>query len=340
MKRTILYIFLIVLVAAVGLGAYAYMMINTGFKTQKTVYLYIDENKDYNTLLAQIRDSAGVENLSNFDRLAGLMSYKENLRTGRYAVKPGTNIYDLIKILRRGQQTPVRLTFNNIRTKEDFAKRIGDQLMLDGNSLLAAIDNEQTCEELGFDIRTIPAMFIPNTYEFYWDISIDNFLQRMKKEYDKFWTDKRLAKAQEAGLTPLQVSILASIVEEESMYANEYPTVAGLYINRLHRGQPLQADPTVKFAVGDFTLRRILNKHLQTESPYNTYRHAGLPPGPIRIPSIKGIDAVLDYAKHDYLYMCAKEDFSGYHNFAQTHAEHERNANKYRRALNERKIFH
>ena len=339
MKKKILYILLAIVVIGAVLAGYAYSVLNTGFSADKTVYIYIDESKDYNMLLSQIKDSAKVDNLSHFETLAGLMQYKDNLKTGRYAVKPGMNIYEVIKEFRRGQQAPVKLTFNNIRTKEDFAKRIDEQLMINSTELLGQLEGEQTCEELGFTEKTIPAMFIPNTYEFYWDISIDNFLKRMKKEYDSFWTESRLNKSKEIGLTPVEVSILASIVEEECMYADEYPIVAGLYINRLRKGQALQADPTVKFAVGDFSLRRILFKHLEVESPYNTYKHTGLPPGPIRIPSIKGIDAVLNYAKHDYLYMCAKEDFSGYHNFAKTHAEHEQNAIRYRRALSARGIF-
>jgi len=339
MKKKIIYFLLAVIVIGAAFAGYAYSVLNTGFSVDKTVYLYINEKKDYNNLLVQVRDSAKVENLSHFETLAGLMDYKDNLRTGRYAVKPGMNIYELIKNLQRGQQVPVRLTFNNIRMKEDFAKRIGEQLMMTDSELLEKLDNEKICEELGFNGKTIPALFIPDTYELYWDISTDNFLKRMKKEYDSFWTEDRMNKSKEIGLAPIEVSILASIVEEECMYTNEYPTVAGLYLNRLRRGQALQADPTVKFAVGDFNLRRILFKHLEVESPYNTYKHTGLPPGPIRIPSIKGIDAVLNYAKHDYLYMCAKEDFSGYHNFAKTHAEHEQNAARYRRALSARGIF-
>jgi len=339
MKKKILYILLALIIIGAALAGYGYSILNTGFSTDKTVYVYIDESKNYDKLLEQIKDSAKVDNLSHFETLAGLMDYKGNLRTGRYAVKPGMNIYELIKNLQRGLQTPVRITFNNIRTKEDFANRIGEQLMISEAELLSKLDSEQTCEELGFNLQTVAAMFIPNTYEFYWDTGIDNFLKKMKLEYNSFWTEGRLNKAKEIGLTPVEVSILASIVEEECMYADEYPKVAGLYINRLNRGQALQADPTVKFAVGDFGLRRILFKHLEVESPYNTYKHTGLPPGPIRIPSIKGIDAILNYAKHDYLYMCAKEDFSGYHNFAKTHAEHEQNANRYRRALSARGIF-
>jgi UPF0755 protein len=180
-------------------------------------------------------------------------------------------------------------------------------------------------------------MFIPDTYEFYWDISVIEFLRRMNRQYTRFWAG-RMDKADKTGLTPIEVSILASIVEEECKYTDEYPIVAGLYLNRLRIKMPLGADPTVKFAVGDFSLRRVLNKHLAVDSPYNTYKHTGLPPGPIRIPSIKGIDSVLDYTKSDYLYMCAKEDLSGRHNFTKSAAEHQRNANRYRKALDARGI--
>lgn len=181
-------------------------------------------------------------------------------------------------------------------------------------------------------------MFIPNTYEVYWDMNVEKLLKRMDKEHKAFWNQSRLAKAEEIGLSPLEVSILASIVEEETAVNDEKPTVAGLYINRLKRGIPLQADPTVKFAVGDFTLKRILHKHLETDSPYNTYKVAGLPPGPIRMPSIIGLNSVLNYQKHDYIYMCAKEDFSGRHNFATNLAQHNANARRYQNALNRRGI--
>ena len=200
--------------------------------------------------------------------------------------------------------------------------------------------NDSTwCDSLGFTRETIPALFIPNTYEIYWNVSPERFMARMKQEYNRFWTEERRKKAEALGLTPVEVSTLASIVEEESAVADEYPTIAGLYLNRLKAGMPLQADPTVKFAAGDFALQRILDKHLAIDSPYNTYKYAGLPPGPIRIPSIRAIDAVLNPAHHRYFYMCAKEDFSGRHNFAATLAEHNRNANRYRAELNRRKIY-
>ncbi|GAB6119336.1 endolytic transglycosylase MltG [Dysgonomonas termitidis] len=339
MKKKILYAFIIIAIIAIAAGAYVYSIINTGFGIDKTVYLYIDGSRDYDALLKELEDSAKVKSINNFELLASVMDYKDNLKTGRYAVKPDMNILDLMRHLRSGHQTPLNLKFNNIRTKEDFAERISGQLMLGKEDLLATLNDPEKCKDLGFTTETIVAMFIPNTYQFYWDASSNEFFQRMKTEYNDFWNNKRVAQAEELGLSPAEVSTLASIVEEECTFTDEYPVVAGLYLNRLRSGQALQADPTVKFAVGDFSLRRILNKHLETDSPYNTYMHTGLPPGPIRIPSIKGIDSVLNYTKSDYLYMCAKEDFSGRHNFANTYAEHQKNAARYRNALNARGIY-
>ena len=267
-----------------------------------------------------------------------MLKYQANIRTGRYAVSSGMSNLQLLNDLRRGHQVATRLTFNNIRFKEDLAERLDEQLMLDKDELLSLLNDSAYCDSLGFTTETITSLFIPNTYEVYWNIPADKLMQRMKREYIAFWTDVRLEKAKAIGLTPAEVATLASIVEEETAASDEYPIVAGLYLNRLHRGIPLQADPTVKFAVGDFTLQRILFEHLEVDSPYNTYKHAGLPPGPLRIPTIKGMDSVLNYMKHNYLYMCAKEDFSGRHNFAATLAEHNRNANRYRAELNRRKI--
>lgn len=339
MKKIIIIILILLLVLGAGIAFYLYSVAYTGFNIDKTVYIYVDADKNYERLLEQVKDSAKVENADNFDLIADKLDYKDNLRTGRYAVKPGMTVLDLVRTLRNGNQTPTKLTFNNIRTKEDLAERIAEQLMLSEDDLLLMLNDEAKCRELGFNKQTVVAMFIPNTYEFYWDIKLDTFLERMQKEYNKFWTEARRSKAKAMDLSLVDVSTLASIVEEECYYPDEYPTVAGLYYNRLRKGMLLQADPTVKFAIGDFSLQRVLNKHLEVNSPYNTYKHAGLPPGPIRVPSIKGIDSVLDYKKNNYLYMCAKEDFSGRHNFATTLADHNKNADKYRAALNRRKIY-
>jgi UPF0755 protein len=338
MRKKILYVISAVILIGAGPAIYGYSVLNTGFGIDKTVYLYINESRDYEILRREVKDSAKVENISNFDMLVSLLNYKSGIRTGRYAVKPGMNIYDLVKVLRSGIQSPVKVKFNNIRTKDDLARRISGQLMMSEEALLDTLNDPAGCGKLGFGTESVAAMFIPDTYEYYWDVSVGDFLRRMKKEYEAFWTESRRAKAREAGLTPVEVSILASIVEEECMHTDEYPQVAGLYINRLRIGQELQADPTVKFAIGDFSLRRILNVHTGIDSPYNTYRRKGLPPGPIRIPSIKGIDSVLNYARHDYFYMCARDDFSGYHNFTTNFSDHLTNRALYIKALNARGI--
>lgn len=338
-KRSVLItIICIVCIALAGAFFYVESIISTKFKIDKRVYIYIDESKDYNNILKQLDTTAHVENLSKFKQIADYYNYSENIKTGRYAIDPDMTIRDVVALLKGGHQTPVKLKFNNIRTKVDLAERLSNQLMMSKETILEALSDSVRCAALGFNVETIDCMFIPNTYEVYWDISLDSFLKRMHTEYNRFWTEDRKAKAKAQGLTPVEASILAAIVEEECYFSDEYPMVAGLYLNRLRSGQMLQADPTVKYAVGDFSLKRILFAHLQVDSPYNTYKHEGLTPGPIRVPSIKGIDAVLNATKHDYLYMCAKEDFSGRHNFAVTHAEHVRNANKYRAALNTRGI--
>lgn len=336
LKRIILLLFsvlFIFLLIGGGIGA-SYLFI-PNFTSQETSYIYIYPDKDFSNLCLQLEDSAKCKNINTFKEVAKYLKYPEKMRTGRYAVEPGMNNLDLIRNLRNGNQVPVRVTFNNVRIKDELADRLGEQLMIQSHELLDLMNDGTYCESLGFAPHTIKAMFIPNTYEVYWNMSAENFMQRMKREYDTFWNESRRDKAGKIGISPVEVSVLASIVEEESAVVEEYPIIAGLYINRLHKGIPLQADPTVKYALGNFAIQRVLNEHLKIDSPYNTYLHTGLPPGPIRIPSIKGIDAVLNYQKHNYLYMCAKEDFSGRHNFAVTLTEHNRNANRYRAALNQ-----
>lgn len=339
-KRKILIgtgLLMLVLTGAIMGGAWQ-IAFAPNFENKETVYVYIDNDKDFKNLTQQLVDSAGCKNLSSFVLLAKLLNYPEQMKTGRYAITSGMNNMDLLKDLRQAHQSAVKLTFNNIRFTDDLAKRLSEQLMISKEDIQRLLVDSAVCAGLGFTPPTIISMFIPNTYEVYWNITPENLLKRMKKEYTNFWTDKRLAKAQTIGLTPVEVATLASIVEEETAASDEYPVVAGLYLNRLHIGMPLQADPTVKFAIGDFGLKRILFEHLEIDSPYNTYKHTGLPPGPLRVPTIKGMDAVLNRMDHNYLYMCAKEDFSGRHNFAATLAEHNRNANRYRAELNRRNI--
>lgn len=329
-------ILLVVLIAA---GVFLYGTIFQPFSLSETVYIHINREKNYEEVVRQLKEEAGLPSEKIFRLLADKMNYPDLVKTGRYAIENGMTMPDVIRRLRSGHQAPVHLTFNNMRTVENLAGRISQQLMIDSLSLLNELKDPSNAGKMGFDEYSFVAMFIPNTYEVYWDTGIDNLLNRMKKEYDMFWNNERKEKSARIGLTPLQVSTLASIVEEEATYADEYPIVAGLYLNRLNRGMRLEADPTVKFAVGDFSLRRILYRHLEVESPYNTYKNSGLPPGPIRVPSIRAIEATLSPQENRYLFMCAKDDLSGRHNFATTHAEHARNAAAYQRALNARDIY-
>lgn len=269
-----------------------------------------------------------------------LKKYDKHIKSGCYILKNGMSSFELVRLLASGNQTPVKLTFNNKRTAPELAGRLAEVLEMDSASALAAIMNDTLLKKWDVDQYNAIGVFIPNTYEIYWDITPSKLMARMKKEYDKFWDKNRKAKLARTGLTQKEVSILASIVEEEqNQKYDEQPLIAGLYINRLRKGMKLESDPTVKFAVNDFSIRRVLSAHLLTDSPYNTYKYAGLPPGPIRIPSIQAIDNVLNFRESNYIFMCAKEDFSGYHNFAVTADEHEANARRYHNSLNKQRIF-
>lgn len=276
--------------------------------------------------------------VARVERMLSVYEFDAANREGAYRLEPGMSAWKVALKLSRGSQSPVRVTFNNVRTLDQLAARLDEQLCFSKEDLLALLRSDSVCAALGFSPVTLPALFLPDTYEFYWTVTPEAFLQKLSKEYARYWKGKREKQAEAWGLTPVEVATLASIVEEETNKPDEMGTVTGLYMNRLHKNMPLQADPTVKFACGDFALRRILKKHLAIESPYNTYRVTGLPPGPIRIASKQAIDAVLNHRPNDYLYMCAREDFSGYHNFATTLAEHQRNAVRYQRELNRRGI--
>lgn len=249
------------------------------------------------------------------------------------------NNRSLINLIKAGNQDPVKLKFHNIRKKEEFAAYLAKSLEADSATFIKVLDSAALVEKYGFTVDNSYTMFIPNTYEMYWNTTPLEFFDRMQKEYTKFWTAERKQKAAALNLTPQQVTILASIVDGEALYDKEMPSIAGLYLNRLNKGILLQADPTVIFANGDFTVKRVTGPLLRVESKYNTYKYAGLPPGPIMMPSINAIDAVLNHEHNNYIYMCAKADFSGYHAFAETKAQHEVNAKAYRAALDKRNIF-
>jgi len=307
--------------------------------TENQKYLYIKTGSNFDTLIEGLKKKDIVKSISSFTTAAEKMNLSANVKPGRYRLKKGMTNRTLINMIKAGNQEPVKLKFQNIRKKENFAAYLANNLEADSLSFINVLDSAALIGKYGFNQDNVYAMFIPNTYEMYWNVSPVDFFERMHKEYDKFWNAERKQKAAALNLTPAQVYTLASIVDAEALYDKEMPIIAGLYLNRLNRGTLLQADPTVIFANNDFTVKRVTNKLLQVQSLYNTYKYAGLPPGPIMMPSINAIDAVLNRDKNDYIYMCAKEDFSGFHNFAATKEQHEINAKKYREALNKRNIF-
>ncbi|MET4080074.1 UPF0755 protein [Pedobacter sp. UYP30] len=334
---------LVIICLAILLGGY--FMLNfyrTYFSpnfTGKQKYLYVKTGGNLDALINELESKDLVNSIGEFKKAATKMNLGENLKPGRYLVKKGMTNRVVVNMIKAGNQDPVKLKIHNLRTKENFAAFLAKNLEADSSQFINVLDSSNLITKYGFNQDNIYAMFIPNTYNVYWNENPVDFFIRMNKEYESFWTAARKKKAASLNLSPIQVTILASIVDGEALYDKEMPIIAGLYLNRLNRGQLLQADPTVIFANGDFNVKRVTNILLQTPSLYNTYKYAGLPPGPIMMPSINAIDAVLNHDKNNYIYMCAKEDFSGYHNFAATQAEHNANARKYREALNRRKIF-
>ena len=306
------------------------------FQITETAYIYIDRDDDIDSVYHKIIETGQPKQMHGFESLVRYKGYTP--KTGRYAIKPTDNMRYLHNRLSMGYQTPVRLTIGSVRTLDRIARNASRQLMIDSVEIATLLNDTTFIRKMGYSTETLPALFIPNTYEVYWDMSAEDFMKRMQKEHKAYWNAERMKKAEAIGLTPIEVATLASIVEEETAVNAEKPMVAGLYINRLKRGMLLQADPTVKFSLQEFGLKRILYKHLEVDSPYNTYKYAGLPPGPIRVPSYQGLESVLNYTKHNYLYMCAKEDFSGTHNFATNSAQHAANARRYQQALNKRGI--
>jgi UPF0755 protein len=322
----------------IGYQVYTYFRGNFFTPSGETVYIYIHEHATFDDVVKQIEKKTKPRSMASFIALAKSEGYPNKIRTGRYAIKNGMTNHKLLNNLRKHVQAPVKLTFNNIRTKAQLAGRLSKQLMADSLTLLSLLNDSVTDVKLGFNPETVVAMFIPNTYDVLWDITPVQLLKRMHHEYESFWTDERKQKAKTAHFSPVEVATLASIIEEETNHKADKPIVAGLYMNRLRLGMPLQSCPTIKFALNDFALQRITGVHLRVNSPYNTYKNPGLPPGPIRIPSIESIDAVLNFKPNNYLYMCAKETLNGEHYFAATWAEHKRNADRYAAMMNKRGI--
>ena len=335
-SRTHLYIAAVGLILIICLVAYYAVTSVSRFET--TQYLYIDDDDTQDSVVAKLRPMAHTAGMTGLTMILRHSGYGKHIRTGRYAIEPGDGAITLYRRLKNGQQKSMRLTIPEVRTMDRLAAVLGHKLMLDSATIAQALTNQDTLQQYGYDTATIASMFVPDTYDVYWNMSVSSLFARMQKEHDRFWHGDREAKAARLQLTPVEVCTLASIIDEETANTAEKPMIAGMYLNRLQQHMPLQADPTIKFALKQFELKRIWQKLLTIDSPYNTYKNEGLPPGPIKIASIKGIDAVLNRVEHDYLYMCAKEDFSGTHNFARTYSEHLQNAARYTKALNARGI--
>ena len=339
-KRTIFGILSILVILSVFIFVKLYKsIIYPNTSTKENYSLYINSTDDFETIKKRLYSDSIIINKKSFEWLAKKLDYPKYIKSGHYIIKNGMNNNQLLNMLRSGSQTPVKFTFNNIRTIEQLATRIDEQLEIDSLSFLNAVKENTTLKEIGFNNNNYAALFIPNTYELYWNIDAEEFVEKMINEYNRFWNEDRLNKAKSLNITPIDVTILASIVNKETSKTSEMPRIAGVYLNRLKRNWLLQADPTLVFALGDFEIKRVLDIHKEIDSPYNTYKYVGLPPGPICIPSIAAIDAVLNAEKHKYFYFCAKDDMSGYHVFARNIREHNINAEKYRRALNKKKIW-
>ena len=300
--------------------------------------IHIPTDGTMSTLMDSLSQRHAIIDTTSFRWVANKMKFQK-VKPGKYTIKNNWNNKELIGLLRSGRESAVKLTFNNLRHVKDVAGAVSKEIEIDSVSLFNYLLSEEAIELTGLNKATMMTLFIPNTYELYWDLGAKELVERFKREKDKFWTAERLNKAEKIGLSKEEVYTLASIVQKESNLKSEKPTIAGIYLNRLKKGILLQADPTVVFAVGDFSIRRVLNKHLEFDSPYNTYIYEGLPPGPIFMPDISTIDAVLDAEEHDYIYFCAGPGYNGKHQFAKTLSQHLANARKYHNWLNKEKIY-
>jgi UPF0755 protein len=332
-KRLI--IFLVISILGISFVFYGWQILYTPniLVDAEDRVLVVKPGDNFKSVQKSLHEGRYVQDLISFSFLARLMDYDENVKQGRFVLRKNMTNLQAIRTLRNGIQEPVKITFNNVRLISELAEKITKNLSITPDEFEASLIQFAKNNPYGFNKHNIISMFIPNTYEVYFNISSEGLIEKMHEEYQKFWTNERKEKAKKIGLSPYEVSTLASIVQAESVRPDEAPVIASLYLNRLKKGIALQADPTLVFASGDFSLKRVLNEHKQIDSPFNTYKYPGLPPGPINMPHIQSIDAVLDHRETDYYYMCAKEDFSGRHNFTNSYEEHMRNAAKYQRAL-------
>jgi UPF0755 protein len=338
LRKFIIALVIIIIIALAFTGFNYYRKYFGPNVTDKQEYLYIHTDAKFGDVYKTIKDEGIVSDTASFYWAALNMNYINRVKPGRYHLHSGMGNRKLINMLASGTQEPVTLAFHNLRLKEQFAGFVAKKIEPDSAAIIRLLDSTAYVQKYGFTTDDVYTMFLPNSYQMYWNTSPEKLFKRMYANYEKFWTPERKQKAAAINLSPIQVSILASIVDAEALHDDEMPAVAGLYLNRLKKGMKLESDPTVIFAENDFTIKRVLNKYLSINSPYNTYLHTGLPPGPIMMPSVNAVNAVLDYQKNDYIYMCAKADFSGYHAFASNHADHLVNAQKFHDALNERNI--
>ncbi|MCR5455073.1 MAG: endolytic transglycosylase MltG [Bacteroidales bacterium] len=338
--KILLVVVALLVVIGCAVGYYAYQMVYApNISTYDAQYLYIRNGDNFEQVKKNLYANFRVEDQAAFERVAELKHYGGNIKPGRYHIKKSMSNNELVNMLRSGAQEPVNVKINNIRTIPQLCGKIASQIDVDSATLCDMLVDGDAVSKYGFDPKTCVAMFIPDTYQMYWNTSERGFVDKMYVNYKNFWNEKRLQKAKDLNLTQLQVSTLASIVQcEQSVFREEQPIIAGLYLNRLRMGMALQSDPTVVYAIGDFSVRRVTAAMLEVDSPYNTYKNVGLPPSPITFPEKTAIDAVLDYDHNEYLYMCAKADFSGKHSFARTYSQHLQYAKEYRRALDKKGI--
>lgn len=340
--RRLLVVILILLALAAAGGWVLYnaaFQPNTYTGDQEEIYITIPTGSNFEDVKRELYLHGLIVHRKSFELVAGLKKYENAIKPGRYKITRGMGNTELVNMLRSGSQEPVQVIFNNIRTADQLAGRISKQIEADSLSIINLLHDTAYLDSLGVTRTSLFTIMIPDTYEFYWTTTAREFIDRMKTESEKFWDRGRDEKLKTVNLNRHEVVTLASIVEKETNKNDEKPRVAGVYLNRLKKGWLLEADPTLVFAHGDFEMRRVLNIHKQIESPYNTYKYPGLPPGPICLPSVSSIDAVLNREQHDYMFFCAREDFSGYHNFARSLEQHNLNAWKYQQALNRRNIF-
>jgi len=338
--RFLLWFLFLMIIASLISGYFLYRVIysnNVWTPEGKDVSIYIPSDATFEDVKNSLYSQGVILDRSSFEWLAARKKYPELIKPGHFLIKEGMSNDKLINMLRLGEQIPVQVIFNNIRSKEQLAQKVGMQIEADSGSLIKLMNDSVYQASIGLGKETVLTLFIPNTYEFFWNTNAQQFMDRMHKEYELFWSDKRDEKAAGLKMSRSDIVILASIIEKETNKNDEKAKIAGVYLNRLQKNWLLQADPTLVYASGDFGLTRVLNVHKEIDSPYNTYKYSGLPPGPICIPSISSVDAVLNTEDHDYLFFCARDDLSGYHVFARSITQHNRNARRYRKAIENRK---